>query len=139
LVSLFYRNNDIQTFCYCVSLSCFVWIYNHTDTIVSQKYQELSLISEKILIGFFVLEKQLANIRTGISCFSVILFYSTLLAHTDGQKDGRRVKYTSCAWAGGTFFPVVLLCQFFVLVGNRFWFIYLRTLLNKLFCELIFF
>ncbi len=26
------------------------------------------------------------------------------------------------AWAGGTFFPVVLLCQFFVLVGNRFWF-----------------
>jgi hypothetical protein len=35
-VSLFYRNNDIQTFCYCVSHSCFVWIYNHTDTIVSQ-------------------------------------------------------------------------------------------------------
>jgi hypothetical protein len=23
-------------------------------------------------------------------------------------------------WAGGTFFPVVLLCQFLVLVGNRF-------------------
>jgi hypothetical protein len=22
-------------------------------------------------------------------------------------------KYTCCAWAGGTFFPVVLLCQFF--------------------------
>ncbi len=28
---------------------------------------------------------------------------------------------TRFAWAGGTFFPVVLLCQFFVLVGNRFW------------------
>ncbi len=40
---LFYRNNEIQTFCYCVSLSCFVWIYNLTVTIVSQKYQELSL------------------------------------------------------------------------------------------------
>jgi hypothetical protein len=26
------------------------------------------------------------------------------------------------AWAGETFFPVVLLCQFLVLVGNRFWF-----------------
>ncbi len=26
------------------------------------------------------------------------------------------------AWAGGTFSPVVLLCQFFVLVENRFWF-----------------
>ncbi len=30
--------------------------------------------------------------------------------------------YTRYAWAGGTFFPVVLLCQFFVLAGNRFWF-----------------
>ncbi len=29
--------------------------------------------------------------------------------------------YTCFAWAGGTFFPVVLLFQFFVLVGNRFW------------------
>ncbi len=29
---------------------------------------------------------------------------------------------TCCAWAGGTFFPVVLLCQFLVLAGNRFWF-----------------
>jgi hypothetical protein len=30
--------------------------------------------------------------------------------------------YTRFAWAGGTFSPVVLLCQFFVLAGNRFWF-----------------
>jgi hypothetical protein len=41
---------------------------------------------------------------TGISCFSVILFYSTLLALTDGQKDRQRVKYTQYAWAGGTLF-----------------------------------
>jgi hypothetical protein len=33
-----------------------------------------------------------------------------------------QIKYTRYAWAGGTFFPVVLLCQFFVLAGNRFWF-----------------
>ena len=59
---------------------------------------------------------------TGVSCFSVTLFYSTLLAFTDLQKDGQRVKYTRYAWAGGTFFRVVLLCQFFVLAGNRFWF-----------------
>ncbi len=32
------------------------------------------------------------------------------------------LSYTCCAWAGGTFFPVVLLCQFFVLAGNTFWF-----------------
>ncbi len=50
------------------------------------------------------------------------LFYSTLLALTDGQNYRRRSKYTHYAWAGGTFFPVVLLCQFFVLAGNRFWF-----------------
>jgi hypothetical protein len=63
-------------------------------------------------------------------------------ARTDGRMDGRmdgrteniysifRDKllllgehiYTCCACAGGTFFPVVLLCQFFVLAGNRFWF-----------------
>jgi hypothetical protein len=30
--------------------------------------------------------------------------------------------HTRCAWAGGTFFPVVLLCQFLVLAGNRFCF-----------------
>jgi hypothetical protein len=36
-------------------------------------------------------------------------------------------KNTRCAWAGGTFFPVVLLCQFLVLAGNRFWFYLLCT------------
>ncbi len=34
---------------------------------------------------------------------------------------------THFAWAGGTFSPVVLLCQFFVLAGNRFWF-YIRLM-----------
>ncbi len=88
--------------------------------------------------------------RTGVSCFSVTLFYSalfccggkailvqftlfysSLLTLTDRRTDTRRNKYTrfawaggTCprfAWAGGTFFPVVLLCQFLVLAGNRFW------------------
>ncbi len=63
-ISLFLRNNSRAniSFCYCVSLSCFAWIYNHTVTIVTQKYQELCLISKTILIGFFILEKQLTNI-----------------------------------------------------------------------------
>ena len=43
------------------------------------------------------------------------------------QMELQRNKYTRCAWAGGTFFPVVLLCQFLVLVGNRFWFYLLCT------------
>jgi hypothetical protein len=36
--------------------------------------------------------------------FWLTLFYSTLLALTHRQKNRRRLKYTCCAWAGGTFF-----------------------------------
>jgi hypothetical protein len=36
--------------------------------------------------------------------------------------------YTCCTWAGGTFFPVVVLCQFLVLAGNKFWFYILMYL-----------
>jgi hypothetical protein len=50
---------------------------------------------------------------------NTLLLYTPLLALTDRQNDRQRNKYTCCAWAGGTFFPVVLLCQFFVLLGNR--------------------
>jgi hypothetical protein len=76
---------------------------------------------------------------TGVSCFSVTFFYSTLFCHggkanlvqftlfystlltlTDRQNDGRKKEFTRFAWAGGTFFPVVLLCQFIVLARNRF-------------------
>jgi hypothetical protein len=38
-----YISHMIQTFYYCISLSCNVWIYSLTITIVSQKYRELSL------------------------------------------------------------------------------------------------
>ncbi len=77
--------------------------------------------------------------QTGVSCFSIALFYSTLfccggkanlvwftlfystlLTLTDRQKDRQRNEYTrftwaggTCprfAWVGGTFFSVVLLC-----------------------------
>ncbi len=65
---------------------------------------------------FFFQRNNLLIFWTGASCFSVTLFYSTLLALTHGQKDRRRLKYTCFAWAGGTFFPVVLLCHF------SFWF-----------------
>jgi hypothetical protein len=37
----------------------------------------------------------------------------------------------SVAWAGGTFFPVVLLCQFLVLAGNRFWFTTISLLVRS--------
>jgi hypothetical protein len=53
---------------------------------------------------------------------NTLLLYILYLALTHRQNHWQRHKYTRCAWAGGTFFPVVLLCQFFVLAGNRFWF-----------------
>jgi hypothetical protein len=63
--------------------------------------------------------KKLLIFRAGVSCFSFTLFYSTLSALTDRQNHRQRNQYTCYAWARGTFFPVVLLCQFSVLVGNR--------------------
>jgi hypothetical protein len=39
-----------------------------------------------------------------------LLLYIPLLALTDRQNHGQRDKFTRFPWAGGTFFPVVLLC-----------------------------
>jgi hypothetical protein len=52
--------------------------------------------------------------QTGVSCFSVTLFYSTLLALTHRWNHRQRSEYTCYALAGGIFFPVVLLCQYSV-------------------------
>ncbi len=70
--------------------------------------------------------------RTGVSCFSVTffystlfccggkanlvrltLFYSTLLTLTHGRNDGQRNKYTRFMWAGGT-------CPCFAWAGGTF-------------------
>jgi hypothetical protein len=48
-----------------------------------------------------------------IFLINTLLLHIPLLALTDRRNDRRRNKYTCCAWAGVTFFPVVLLCQFF--------------------------
>ncbi len=50
---------------------------------------------------------------------NTLLLYIPLLTLTGRQNDRQRNKYTRCAWAGGTFFPVVVLCQFLILAGNR--------------------
>jgi hypothetical protein len=64
-----------------------------------------------------------------ISLVNTLLLHIPLLALMDGRNDSQRNEYTRCTWAGGTFFPVVLLCQFLVLAGNRFWF-YILTYLE---------
>ncbi len=61
-----------------------------------------------------------------IFLINTFLVHIPLLALTDRQNyrgtELQRNEYTRYAWAGGTFFPVVLLCQFIVLAGNRSWF-----------------
>ncbi len=107
---------------------------------------------KQYLLGFFILEKQLANIPDRGFLFlrnTLLLYplspYSRTERQTEKQIHSLRVGwrnffpvvllcqfsvlaenrfwfYTRFAWAGGTFFPFVLLFQFFVLAGNRFWF-----------------
>ncbi len=65
-----------------LTLSCFVWIYNHTVTIVFQKISRtlFDFLNNTYWVSFF-----LEKFRTGVSYFSVTLFYSTFLALTHGQ------------------------------------------------------
>ncbi len=63
-----------------------------------------------------------------IFLINTLLLHIPLLALTDRWNDGWRNEYTRCAWAGGAFFPVVLLVWFLVLAGNRVWFYVLMYL-----------
>jgi hypothetical protein len=55
-----------------------------------------------------------------IFLINTLLLHIPLLALTDRQNDRQRNKYTHCAWAGGTFFQVVLSSSFLVVAGNSF-------------------
>ncbi len=55
-----YGSTTIQTLLFLKNIKNFFWL------------------PRQYLLGFFILEKQLANISDGVSCFSVKLFYSTL-------------------------------------------------------------
>ncbi len=77
--------------------------------------------------GLYIIRVRLCINHGNLAFFSDILrfFYTISLSIT-------RIIYTRFAWAGGTcprfawagriFSPVILLCQFLVLAGNRFWF-----------------
>ncbi len=128
--------------------------------IVSQKYQDLPQPNShdrfsKISRTFYASRKSwiiivflLRTLKEKLPIFLIntFLLHIPLLALTDRQNyrgtELQRNKYTRYAWAGGTFFPVVLLCQFFVLVGNRFWFYILLMCTQstiQLWCCVIFF
>ncbi len=42
-----------------------------------------------------------------------MVFYAGIILKELIYDQTHLLQYTRCAWAGGTFFPVVLLCQFF--------------------------
>ena len=58
---------------------CFVWIYNHTVTIVSQKISRtlFNFLNNTYWVSLFVRNSS-PIFQTGVSCFSLALFYSTL-------------------------------------------------------------
>ncbi len=76
-----------------------------------------------------------AHASRGLFLINTLLLYPSLSPYSqtddwmDGRTDRQRNKYTCFAWAGGTcprfawagwtFFPIVLLCQFLLLMGNR--------------------
>jgi hypothetical protein len=87
----------------------------------------------------YVKMKHVFIYQTEVSCFSITLFYSTLLALTHRQNHRPRNKYTRCAWAGGFFFQLCCCVSFLFWREIGFGFTHLRILLNKLFYKLIFF
>jgi hypothetical protein len=60
-----------------------------------------------------------------IFLINTLLLHIPLLALTDGQNERETNKLAGRGLE--ELFPVVLLCQFLVLVGNRFWFYLLYT------------
>ncbi len=148
LFLVLYRSTSLQSLLFLVSRNWWIIVVflesnSLTITIVSQKYRELLqpyshehfskifrtfCASRKNWMIIVFLQRTLKE-KVPIFLINTLLLHIPLLALTDGQNDRRRNKYTRCTWAGGTFFPVVLLCQFLVLAGNRFWF-YILTYLE---------
>ncbi len=103
-----------------------------TITIVSKKYRELLLpyshdCFSKISKTFcasrnksIIVVFHQRTLKEKLPIFLINTLYPSLSPYRQTERLGN--KYTYCAWAGGTFFPVVLLCQFLLLAGNRFWF-----------------
>jgi hypothetical protein len=70
---------------------------------------------------------------------NTLLLHIPLLALTDGQKDGQRLNTLAARGLEELFFQLCCCVSFLFWWEIGFGFTYLRTLLNKLFYELIFF
>ncbi len=93
--------------------------YSLTVTIVSQKISRTFYASRNQRIIVVFLQCMLKD-KLPIFLINTLILYIPLLALTDGRNHRWRHEDTCCAWAGVTFFPVVLLCQFLVSGGKQF-------------------
>ncbi len=123
LFIVFYRSTTLQSQLFLKNIDNFLckqkFVNNHSIPLMQQPQNHDAF--SKIQLRSF-----LKNIEN-IILINTLLLYIPLLSLTHRQNDRQRSKYTCCAWAGGTFFPVVLLYQFLVLAGCRFWFHLLCT------------
>ncbi len=102
----------------------------HVDTLIFIPMWKINVCSySRHIDNFCIMWRNISNSnvipqKASLWNFLVntLLLYIPLLTLTDRQNHRHRNKFTRYAWAGGTFFPVVLLCQFIVLAENRFWF-----------------
>ncbi len=122
-VSLFLRNNlraknIFLLLCVAFFLCVDLQPYSHNC---------YSKMLETILIGFFILEKKLANIPLFLFLITSLLLYIPLLALTDRQTDRESNTFASRGLEEPYFQLCCMLCQFLVLAGKRFWFIYACT------------
>ncbi len=108
----FYGSTTIQSWLFLKNIENFVWF------------------PKKYSLGFFILEKQLANIPDRGFPFlrNTLLLYSLSPYSQTEWLTEKRIHSLRVGWRN--FFPIVLLCQFFVLAGNRFWFYILLMLLE---------
>ncbi len=104
-----YGSTTIQSRLFLKSIEIFVWF------------------PKQYLLGFFLLEKQLANIpdRGFLFLHNTLLLYSLSPFWLIELQTKIQIHSLHVGWRN--FFPVVLLCQFLVLAGNRFWFYLLCT------------
>ncbi len=106
-----------------VSVTVYLFLALYGSTIIQSRLflkniENFVWFPKQYLGGFFILEKQLANISDRgflFLCNTLLLYSLSPYRWTESQTEN---KYTCYAWAGGTFFPVVLLCQFSVLAGK---------------------
>ncbi len=152
LFLVFYRSTSLQSRSFLESINTFLYkqkLVNNCSIPSKQQPQNHDTFS-KILTPFTTLQFRLflKNIKNFLCKYKIVNNCSIPSTHAERkitirshkhsftshpslspyrQTELQREKYTCCALAGGTFFPVMLLCQFLVLVRNRFWFYLLCT------------